>query len=986
MTAAAEQTEPRALRICLLGGARVEGPQPIARLEKKTAALLAYLAVEGATSRSRVAGLLWAESPEKAARNNLAQAIRRLRNASAASFVQGDESLELRGVATDVADLLLSVHQGRFADAAALGGELLAGYDFDDCPDLEGWLKGARGQLARAWARAVNAEIDRAESEDRVDDALVLAERAVASEPLSEAAHLRVARLWLAKGDAPAALTAYERCRKTLARELAMKPSAAMLDVLRTIREGKAPLAVRRSAAPVALPAAVLRPPWVGRARELAELERAFGSRRGAIVVGTPGVGKSRLVREVIERKGSFIVVEGRPGDADVPYATLARGLRALLREVRVELPAWAASELARVVPELATDAAGAPSLRSKLRFLEAFALAARLAVEGGLTAMAVDDLQWVDPASVEALLWIAEQCWSGDLPSFAVIAHRDEELPVETAARVDRAVSAGLARRITLGPLSQDEALQLCRSLGIDALADRLATIVEASHGVPLFLLEIVRATLDAGADDTRVPIPDRVKAIVRRRLERLGDAALRLARVAAVAGPAFDLSLASHVLGVAALDLAEPWAALEAAQILAGGRLSHDVLADVLREDLPRVVREHVHARTAEHLAVTGADPADVARHFEAGGREGAAAPYFLKAGHAARGLSRVTDAARLFERAARAYESAGDASGACEALYQLVRGAVGDEADGLATRLDQLAVSPRDRARARSFRAGGDVAAGRYDAADVAAREAAELAREVDDPLILAKALQVRLDAAIRSGRVGPELDDLLSAFDASCVSLADPEGLAAAALYHGEVELLRERPAEALPHVATAIGHLERWGQLLFAKARLFAARARIHVALGDLDAARADLGEADAALRDAVGAVGAHAHVRIARAEVALASGDGKGAIEALGELPGGDGLPRDVRTARVLRAEALGIEKRWAEAEPEIDDLIKDPLVDARLRARAALARCRGAAERGAAPKSAWVKLVHAMGSASQVRAVTSGSSSRHRG
>jgi hypothetical protein len=84
----------------------------------------------------------------------------------------------------------------------------------------------------------------------------------------------------------------------------------------------------------------------------------------------------------------------------------------------------------------------------------------------------------------------------------------------------------------------------------------------------------------------------------------------------------------------------------------------------------------------------------------------------------------------------------------------------------------------------------------------------------------------------------------------------------------------------------------------------------------------------------------------------------------------------------------VLRAEALGLVKRWAEADPEIDELIQDVLVDARLRARAALARCRGAAEQGFAPEPGWIELVRAMGSASQIRAVTgtpSGSSSRHR-
>ncbi len=946
----AELSDESPIRLFLLGGARLDGPQPVTRLEKKTAAMLAYLAIEGATSRSRIAGLSWPESKEATARNNLAQSIRRLRAAAGSALVVGDESIELRGATTDVAELLLAVHDGRFADAVDLGGALLAGYDFDELPDLDAWLAGARGHVSRAWARAAAAEIDRAEADARLDDAIALAERVVASEPLSEAAHLRVARLWLAKGDAPAAMSAYERCRKTLARELAMKPSAAMLEVLRAIREGKAPAPRGRGATQVTLPASVLRPPFVGRKKEWSEVERTLAAGRGAIVVGPPGVGKSRLMRELAERRGPVLVVEGRPGDGDIPYATLARGLRALLRDRKIALPEWATFELGRIVPELASEASGAPSMRSKLRFLEAFAHAVRLAVEGGLAVLAVDDLQWVDPASVEALVWIAEQCWAGELAAAIVLAHRDEELAPATRERVERALSAGLAARVELGPLAPDEALELVGSLGIDALEGRTATIAEASHGVPLFLLEIVRAALDPASDDARVTVPDRVKALVRRRLDRLGDAALRLARVAAMAGPAFDLALASSVLGESPLALAEPWAALEAAQVLAGGRLAHDTLGEVLREDVPRVVREHVYARTAAHLAAIDADPALVAQHFENGGREGDAAPYLLRAGKAARALSRVSEATALFERAARAYEGVGDASGACDALYMLVRGPSGPAAEELASRLERLAVTDRDRARARSFRAGVDVDAGRFDAAEAAATEASTLARAIGDTLILAKAIQVRLDAAIRSGRVGPAIDPLLAQFFATCEELGDFEGQAAAALYHGEVELLRGAPGAALPHIAAALEHLERAGQLRYAKARILSAQARAHVALGDLGGAERDLAEADVALRDAVGAVGAQAHVRIARAEIALAKTDGAAALEALGALPDGEGLPRDVLTARVLRGEALVAVGRAKEGVKELRELEASPIADAGLRARAAASAARAGA------------------------------------
>ncbi|WP_460414283.1 AfsR/SARP family transcriptional regulator [Thermus oshimai] len=61
-------------RLRLLGGAslEVEGRPPL-RLERRAAGVLAYLALEGPAPRSRMAGLLWPDSPERTARNNLAQ-------------------------------------------------------------------------------------------------------------------------------------------------------------------------------------------------------------------------------------------------------------------------------------------------------------------------------------------------------------------------------------------------------------------------------------------------------------------------------------------------------------------------------------------------------------------------------------------------------------------------------------------------------------------------------------------------------------------------------------------------------------------------------------------------------------------------------------------------------------------------------------------------------------------------------------------------
>ncbi len=88
-------------------------------LERKAAALLAYLALEGPAPRSRVAGLLWSNSPERAARNNLTQVLRHLRHATGAALVQGNGAGDLT-LAPDLDDWLAAVRErglnGRLAE------------------------------------------------------------------------------------------------------------------------------------------------------------------------------------------------------------------------------------------------------------------------------------------------------------------------------------------------------------------------------------------------------------------------------------------------------------------------------------------------------------------------------------------------------------------------------------------------------------------------------------------------------------------------------------------------------------------------------------------------------------------------------------------------------------------------------------------------------------------------------------------------------
>ena len=118
----------------LLGGAELADGTSSWRLERKAAALLAYLALEGVTPRRVLAGLLWPDSGEVQARTNLRKVLLRLKLHP--QLLSGPDPLQLTAVVrVDVLELLVESKQLTSPDWSP-PGELLGGLDYDDCVDI----------------------------------------------------------------------------------------------------------------------------------------------------------------------------------------------------------------------------------------------------------------------------------------------------------------------------------------------------------------------------------------------------------------------------------------------------------------------------------------------------------------------------------------------------------------------------------------------------------------------------------------------------------------------------------------------------------------------------------------------------------------------------------------------------------------------------------------------------------------------------------
>ncbi|GGO38715.1 hypothetical protein GCM10008949_45730 [Deinococcus humi] len=627
------------------------------RPEGKPLALLAYLALEGTVPRSRLAGLLWPERTETAARNNLVQLLRRMRITFGGELITGQETLSLApSIEVDVRRLLKDTP----TPAELAADTLLAGVRFDDQLDLADWLAVQRERLDARRAREMARAVTRAEEAGDLGGALVLARRALALDPLSEETHRRLMRLLYLVGASSEALDVYAELRERLQGELRTEPMPETRELVALIERGGT-IPAARPISPV--PLAPLQPPALtGRERELARMQQAWDRGQFIIISGAPGMGKSRLAADFAASQGRVLWVEARPGDSLVPYTTTIRSLRRGLSLSGADLPLELRRPLSFLLPELAppgeTPAMTADAgLHSVIQY--AFALCLT-----DVDVCVFDDMQFADNASVEVGFDLIGAVFPmgqpGGLPHF-IAMHRENELPPYTAAIFERLVVAGQADWTDLAPLSGAATRQLLTSLNVPAdVADGLA---RASGGHPLFVLEGVRALASGGGIGGSGGVSPKLGQMIGDRLARLSKVALHATRASAVLRRDFTPELVADMLSAPLLEVLGAWDELEAAQILAGERFHHDLVAEAVLEGIPPTVLRLLHRAAARVLADEGAAAARIAWHWRQGGQDLEAAPWLLQAREAARASLRLREAAAHLEEAARIFEAQGD-----------------------------------------------------------------------------------------------------------------------------------------------------------------------------------------------------------------------------------------------------------------------------------------------------------------------------------
>jgi len=654
---------PSPIRLHLARHVVLEGPDGTCHTLGAPGALVAArIALAGAQPRAGLAALLWPEAGEARARANLRQLLLRLRTLAGRDWIEGDAVLTLAS-GVEVVD-------------AADGATLLDSIVLPDSTEARRWLDGLRSQRLQAQVRALAATLAQAEATGRIDDAIVAAQRIVALEPLAEAHHRALMRLHYLNHDRAQALAAYVALAHMLEDEHGAQPSGETRELLRLVQS------TTDAAPPVPpsrVPAALLRPArMVGRQAEMDALQRHLHGSQVALLKGEGGLGKSRLVAEVLRQAArddprAALSVGARPGDAAIPYAFAARCAQALLSCAGSVSTTDGRAGLA---PLLSPGAHGpAPGGNPTRQLVHAFTELLREAAVQGLRVIALDDLHLADAASIELL---TPQVASGHCAW--LLALRAAECSAAMADALSALEAKADTLAIELQPLDGDAVAELLDALALAGIggAERAQALHRHTGGNPMFVLETLRAALeqpvrpDADAASPWPHAPSVVR-LIQQRLARLRPLALSIARCASVAGPDFSPMLVARVLGMPPLDLADAWSELEAAQLLGARGFAHDLVAEAVQAGLPEGVAVPLHADIAAYLGEARAEPIRIADHWQAAGEPLLAEPYLNEAATRAASVWRRREAAALHRRRAAILQAAQRRDEAFEAWFE-------------------------------------------------------------------------------------------------------------------------------------------------------------------------------------------------------------------------------------------------------------------------------------------------------------------------
>jgi DNA-binding CsgD family transcriptional regulator/tetratricopeptide (TPR) repeat protein len=384
-------------------------------------------------------------------------------------------------------------------------------------------------------------------------------------------------------------------------------------------------------------------PVLIGRGPEVATTDRALDAALAGrpvhlLIAGEAGVGKSRLVGELVRSAGErgMLVARGSCanfGDGGLPYGAIVEALRDVARSVDPEKLAAAVgpsgADLARLVPALAPAVrsdAGVPQEWLQVRLFEALlGLLQRLSSSAPLL-LVIEDLHWADAATRDTIAFLVRNVRTERM--LVAMTFRSDELHrrhplLPWLAELER---TGGIERVDLHRLDLDETRHLVAAIvGSDAAAELVERIHRRSDGNPFFVEELLASNPEAAGAER---MPPTLREVLLARIASVPEATQMILGVAAVAGRRVDHDLLESIAGLPDATLHEALSAAVGSQLLVtetegpgdeGYAFRHALLQEVAYDDLLPGERKRLHRACATALATRGVgDGAAAAAHW--------------------------------------------------------------------------------------------------------------------------------------------------------------------------------------------------------------------------------------------------------------------------------------------------------------------------------------------------------------------------------
>ena len=459
---------------------------------------------------------------------------------------------------------------------------------------------------------------------------------------------------------------------------------------------------------------------FVGREREMAELRAALddaNAGRGRLIVlsGEPGIGKSRLAEEIAREAATQGMRarwgrswEGGGAPAYWPWVQILRSLVVDPNRQRIRGTAIP-PEVAQLLPELASEAYGEPPIdpkQAQFRLFDAVTTTLKDASRSQTLVLILDDLHEVDSSSLEMLKFIARA-----LPeSHLLIVGTCRDAEVRRSPMLSEAI-AEIVRggsQMLLGGLLPSEVLDL-----VVARSDQppstgfIHDLHQVTAGNPLYVEGVLRVLIAEGKLDTAerldlsgFRLPEGVRGAINKRLALLSFPARELLMVAAAIGQEFDQAVLQRVrqtsvdevrsllreaveIGIVASDCDPP-------------RFSHPLIREALHRDRGEDESTQMHSRIGAvleeiHAADLTSQSAQLAYHYELGGKLEKAIDYSNRAAKAAAKVYAYQQGLNLSENALRLMEKRGAST--TERARQLLQTAAFAAAFDIRAAIDHL-----------------------------------------------------------------------------------------------------------------------------------------------------------------------------------------------------------------------------------------------------------------------------------------------------